>query len=138
MTEPDFYSSLALFLLRTVTGIIFFFQGYDKIFNVKINNVVETFQDPINKTYIPNALLRPFSWITSSSEMLGGLLLIFGLLRGMGLVLLSIDMLLVAFAFSNIKAMWDMQYYFPRFVFLLVLLLLPQEWDRWNIDVFLK
>jgi len=138
MNEPDFYSSLALFLLRTVTGIIFFFQGYDKILNVKIKNVVETFQEPIDKTYIPNSLLKPFSWITSSLEMLGGLLLIFGLLRGMGLVLLSIDMLLVAFAFSNIKAMWDMQYYFPRFVFLLILLLLPQEWDCWNIDAFLK
>ncbi|TAH42020.1 MAG: DoxX family protein [Bacteroidetes bacterium] len=138
MTETEFYNSLALFLLRTVTGIIFFFQGYDKIFNVKIKNVVETFQEPIDKTYIPNSLLKPFSWITSSLEMLGGLLLIFGVLRGMGLVLLSIDMLLVAFAFSNIKAMWDMQYYFPRFIFLLILLLLPQEWDLWNLDAFLK
>ena len=138
MTEPEFYNSLALFLLRTVTGIIFFFQGYDKIFKVKIKNGVDTFQEPIDKTYIPNALLKPFSWITSSLEMLGGLLLMFGLLRGMGFVLLSIDMLLVAFAFSNIKAMWDMQYYFPRFIFLLVLMLLPQEWDLWNLDAFLN
>ncbi len=138
MIQPDFNTALAFSLLRTVTGIIFFFQGYDKIFNVKIKNVVETFHDPIEKTYIPNSLLKPFSWITSIAEMVGGILLVVGLLIDLSLLMLSIDMLLVAFAFSNIKAMWDMQYYFPRFIFLLLLLLLPPEWDRWSLDAFLK
>lgn len=135
---PEFNTALALFLLRTVTGIVFFFQGYDKIFNVKIVNVVSAFQDQIDKTYIPNSFLKPFAWITAASELLGGILLIFGLMIDLSLVLLSIDMLLVAFAFSTIKAMWDMQYYFPRFIFLLLLLMLPSEWDVWKLDYFLK
>ena len=138
MFVPDFNTAFALFLLRTVTGVIFFYQGYDKIFNIKINTVVDTFKDSIDKTNIPNALLKPFSWITSSLEMIGGLLLILGLLRELGLVMLGLDMLLIAFAFSNMKAMWDMQYYFPRFIFLLILLLLPAEWDAWKLDAFLK
>ncbi len=138
MIQADFNIALALFLLRTVTGIIFFFQGYDKIFNIKIKNVVSTFQEPIEKTYIPNSLLKPFAWITSGAELIGGLLLIFGLMIDLSLLILSINMLLVAIAFSNIKAMWDMQYYFPRFIFLLLLMLLPSEWDQWKLDAFLK
>lgn len=138
MFNVDFNIALALFLLRTVTGIIFFFQGYDKIFNVKIKNVVATFQDPIDKTYIPNSLLKPFAWITSWAEVIGGLMLIFGLMVDLGLLILSIDMLLVAVAFSSIKPMWDMQYYFPRFIFLLLLMLLPAEWDQWKLDSFLN
>lgn len=138
MIQTEYNITLALFLLRTVTGVLFFFQGYDKIFNVKIKKVAQAFQEPIDKTYIPSYLLVPFTWITSSAELIGGVMLIFGLLRPLALTILSIDMLLVAFAFSNIKAMWDMQYYFPRFIFLLILLLLPLEWDQWNIDAFLK
>ena len=138
MIHPDFNTALAFFLLRKVAGINFFFQGYDKIFNIKIKNVISTFQEPIDKTYIPNMFLKPFSWITSTAEMIGGVLLIFGLLTDLGFLILSIDMLLVAFAFSNIKAMWDMQYYFPRFIFLLLLLIFPPEWDLWSLDSLLR
>jgi len=138
MVNVDFNIALALFLLRTVTGVIFFFQGYDKIFNIKIKNVVATFQEPIDKTYIPNLLLKPFAWITSWAEVIGGLMLIFGLMVDFGLLILSVDMLLVAIAFSSIKPMWDMQYYFPRFIFLLLIMLLPAEWDQWKLDSFLN
>jgi len=134
MLEANFTTNLALFLLRTVTGILFFFQGYDKIFNIKIKNVVQTFQDPISKSWIPGPFLLPFSWITSIAELTGGILLILGLFREAGLIILSIDLLLAAFAFSSIKAMWDMQFYFPRLIFLLLLLLLPAELDVWNLD----
>jgi len=138
MVNVDFNIALALFLLRTVTGVIFFFQGYDKIFNIKIKNVVATFQEPIDKTYIPNLLLKPFAWITSWAEVIGGLMLIFGLMVDFALLILSVDMLLVAIAFSSIKPMWDMQYYFPRFIFLLLIMLLPAEWDQWKLDSFLN
>ncbi len=137
MLDPDFNKSIALFLLRAVTGILFFSQGYDKIFIVKIKKVIEAFQNPIEKSWIPNALLYPFSWITSSAEMIGGIFLILGLFREAALLTLGINMLLVAFAFSSIKAMWDMHHYFPRFLFILILLLLPAEWDRWTIDALL-
>ncbi|HNS12211.1 MAG TPA: DoxX family protein [Bacteroidia bacterium] len=138
MVNVDFNIALALFLLRTVTGVIFFFQGYEKIFNIKIKNVVATFQEPIDKTYIPNLLLKPFAWITSWAEVIGGLMLIFGLMVDFALLILSVDMLLVAIAFSSIKPMWDMQYYFPRFIFLLLIMLLPAEWDQWKLDSFLN
>jgi uncharacterized membrane protein YphA (DoxX/SURF4 family) len=68
------------------------------------------------------------------AEITGGTLLILGLFSEAGLIILSIDLLLAAFAFSSIKAMWDMQFYFPRFIFLLLLLLLPAELDVWNLD----
>ncbi|MBP6334261.1 MAG: DoxX family protein [Bacteroidia bacterium] len=138
LSDTEFNSAFAVFILRVITGILFFFQGYDKIFNVKINNVVRTFQDPISKSWIPNSLLSPFAWITALIELIAGVLLILGLFKNSVLMLLGLDLLLVAFAFSSIKAMWDMQFFFPRLVFILLLLLLPPEWDRWALDFLVK
>lgn len=130
--------TVALCLLRVVTGILFFYQGCDKIFNVKIEGVVQAFMDSIRQTWVPRVFLRPFAVITSYIEMIAGLFLIFGLFRDASLYLLSFNLILVAFAFSSIKAMWDMQYFFPRMVFVVALLLLPSESDRWSLDFLLR
>jgi uncharacterized membrane protein YphA (DoxX/SURF4 family) len=34
---------IAEFIIRVFTGILFLFQGYDKVFKVKISGVVNTF-----------------------------------------------------------------------------------------------
>ncbi|REJ81154.1 MAG: DoxX family membrane protein [Bacteroidetes bacterium] len=129
MSLHEMHLALGMLLLRLVTGIIFFFQGYAKIFRVSIKEVVEVFKEPMDKTWIPTAFLKPFAWITSILELVGGFMLVMGIFRDFALYLLAFDLFLVAFAFSSIKAMWDMQYYFPRFVFVLLLLMLPPEWD---------
>lgn len=125
---------IASLLLRTVTGILFFFQGYDKIFMVKIPNVVLTFQDPIKKSFLPNILLKPLVILSSFTEMFGGLFLFFGLFKFCTLALLSVNLVFVAFSFSSIKAMWDMQYFIPRFAFVLILWVIPFSHDIYSLD----
>ena len=126
--------SIAILLLRLVTGILFYFQGYDKIFKIKIDGVVRTFNDSLKDALIPSSLLRPLVYLSSYVELICGGLLFFGLFREYSLYLLAADLVFVAFAFSSIKAMWDLHFFLPRMVFIVSLLLLPPQNDFWSLD----
>lgn len=125
------------FIIRVVLGILFFFQGYDKVFKVKMNGVVETFQYELGTIKIPKGILLLSAYFTSYAELIGGALLIIGLFKTYALYLLGIDLILVTAAFSRIKPMWDMQLLFPRLVLLCVLLYLPGNWDVLSVDYIL-
>lgn len=132
--NQEFNISIAILLLRLVTGILFFFQGYDKIFKIKIDGVVRTFNDSLKDALIPSSLLRPLVYLSSYVELICGGLLFFGLFREYSLYLLAADLVFVAFAFSSIKAMWDLHFFLPRMVFIVSLLLLPPQNDFWSLD----
>ncbi len=125
-------------LVRLVAGTLFFWQGYDKLFKIKIENVVRTFSDSMKGSFIPFSLLKPLITISSIIELVGGILLWFGLFKYYTLSILSIDLVFVAFSFSSIKAMWDMQFYYPRFIMILILWAIPFSNDIYCIDYFLK
>lgn len=129
-----FNNAIAILLLRTVTGILFFFQGYDKLFNVKIKNVVNTFSEPLCKIHIPLFLLKPIVAFSSFIELICGLLLFFGLFKNMALFFLAGNMIFVAFVFSCMKPMWDMQYYFPRLLLIFILLMIASDLDIFSLD----
>ena len=123
-----------MLLLRVTGGMLFFFQGYDKVYKVGVKQVVETFNDPFQKTPLPRFMLKPMVLISSYLEMICGLLLAFGLFRDVALYLLAADLAAVALMFSAMKAMWDMQFFFPRFIMILLLLLLPSATDQFCLD----
>lgn len=123
--------------MRTVTGILFFFQGYDKLFNIKIDNVVRTFSEPLSKFRLSLSFLKPTIFLSSVVEMICGILLFIGLGKNISLYLLAIDLIFVAFMFSSMKAMWDMQYFFPRLLFIVILLFCLPEQDLFSLDTFL-
>ena len=136
--NPDFKLHLAVLLLRSVTGILFFFQGYDKIFNIKINGVINAFGNSFNQKNISRNLLKPSILLSAWIELLSGLFLTIGLETNIALYLLAFNMIFVALAFSFIKAMWDMQHYFPRLVFIFALLIIPSGWDTISLDHLLN
>lgn len=126
--------SVALLLLRTTAGILFFFQGYDKLFRLGTSKVLDTIADPMRKTLLPIPALRPMVFASSWIELMGGLCLILGLFKSYALFALSADLAMVALMFSSMKAMWDMQYFFPRFVMVLAVLLLPKQADIFTLE----
>jgi uncharacterized membrane protein YphA (DoxX/SURF4 family) len=138
MQTGDYNDAIALLLMRTVTGILFFYQGYDKLFNVKVENVVNTFSQPLSKLRLPPALLKPVISLSCWIELAGGLLLFLGLFRHLALYFLAIDMILVAFIFSSMKAMWDLQHYFPRLILIILLLFCLPGQDLFSLDTFLS
>jgi uncharacterized membrane protein YphA (DoxX/SURF4 family) len=135
----DFFNvQLAVFVLRSVTGLLFLTQGYDRAFKVKADEIVSAFQTDVIRKVLPGSLMKFTVHISAYIELIGGIMLLVGFQRDIALYILSAEMIFVTLAFSLIQPMWDMQYFFPRFAFIITLLLLPAEWDRFSIDHVLK
>ena len=125
-------------IIRVFTGILFFFQGYDKIFKIKIGGVVDIFLEDAQHIHIHKPLVTAFTYCTSFIELIGGLFLVIGLFTNYTLLALGFDLVLVCFAFSIIRPMWDMQYVFPRLLLVVGLLFIPNEYTKIAFDYFLN
>lgn len=130
--------AIAELLLRAFCGVIFLFQGYDKLFRVKISGVTQTFQEMALKHHIPQFILMASAAFTSVVEFFGGVLLIIGLFKTAALTLLGIDLIIVGIAFSMLDPVWDMRHVFPRLAMIFVLLILPNDWGSLSLDHLLK
>ena len=131
-------AQIAECIIRIFTGVLFFFQGYDKVFKVKISGVVNTFLEDAEHMHIHKPLVTLISFYTSFIELAAGFLLIVGLFTNYALLGLGIDLVLVGFAFSLIRPMWDLQYVFPRLLLVFILLILPNEYNTISLDYLLN
>jgi len=131
--------SIAYALARIILGILFLWQGYDKIFNVKIKNVVQAYELPMGYPF-SNIWVWVGTIFTSYVELICGLLLIIGLATNYALYLLGLDLILVVIALSAMNPIWDMKFVFPRLILLIILLLLPPHLNILSIDhyIFIK
>jgi uncharacterized membrane protein YphA (DoxX/SURF4 family) len=136
MQEYKLY--IAETMVRVFAGILFFFQGYDKLFKIKMPGVIDTFMRDASRRNISRPLVSLMAYYTSIVEFVGGLLLIAGLLSNYVLYALGIDLLLVCFAFSFMEPMWDMKHVFPRFLLIVLLLLLPIEQNILSLDYLIN
>ena len=128
--------NIAELFVRCFLGILLIFQGYDKLFVVKIKNVVIVFQNETERKNVPNFLVVLISYFTSIVEFFGGILLVVGLFHNQIHIVLCIDLLLVSFAFSYVNPMWDLKHVFPRAVLITSVLLLS-NYFYFGIDTIL-
>ena len=70
--------AVLVFILRVILGMLFFFQGYDKVFNIKMPGVIESFNYELGTIKIKKWILLPSAYFTSYIELIGGILLIIG------------------------------------------------------------
>ena len=134
----EYKIQFAEFIIRVFAGILFFFQGYDKVFKIRISGVVDNFLEEAEHIHIHKPLVTIFTYCTSFIELICGALLIVGLFTNYALLALGFDLVLVCFAFSIIRPMWDMQYVFPRLVLITFLLILPNEYTKIALDYLLN
>jgi len=134
----EYKLQFAEFITRLFVGILFFTQGYDKVFNIKISGVVDNFLADAEHLHIHKPMVKLFTYLTSFIELIGGFFLIIGLYINYTLVILGFDLVLVCFAFSMVCPMWDMQYVFPRLLLVIILLFLPSEYNTFGLDHFLN
>ena len=132
--NDDYNIQIAEFLVRSFTGIIFLFQGYDKLFRIKMHGVIETFKSDADKFHVPRTLLKIVAYYTSIVEFVGGITLLLGFFTSISLYALGLDLILVSFAFSYIEPMWDMKHVFPRFLLIIVLLMIPLQYRLFTLD----
>ena len=121
-------------ITRIFLGILFFAQGFDKVFNLKVKEVIHTFEYPARLKHLPHFPLTIAAYYTSYIELVGGLLLIIGFMKYYALYFLGLDLLIVCVALSSLNAMWDMKHVFPRLTLLITLFLIPSDWGVFSID----
>ena len=127
-----------VFFARALLGIIFLMQGYGKVFTIGVSKVYEMFFKDFESTFLPKWLILSTAYYTSYVELIAGFFLIIGLFRKYGLFLLAIDLLVVSFGHGLMQPIWDLQHVIPRAILLTALLLLPDEWDEWNVDKYVR
>ncbi len=133
----QYHEIAGAFAARIFLGILFFFQGYDAVFNIGMRNVTETYQNGFEGKSVPKFLISAASWFTSCSELICGGLLILGLFEYPALYLLSLNLVIAAIGFGITSPMWDTKHVFPRLVLIVFLLCIPQQMHNWSIDILL-
>lgn len=129
-----YHTEAAVFLARVFLGLLFFFQGYDAIFNVKVPNIINAYKYQFSQKGIPMFLTAWGAWFTSYVELIGGLLLLLGFFKYLALYLLGLNLIIASIGFGITNAMWDMKFVFPRLVLLIFLLIIPSQWDIASFD----
>jgi uncharacterized membrane protein YphA (DoxX/SURF4 family) len=124
----------AVLIARVFLGILFFLQGYDKVFRMKVSKVIETIHTPLEVKGVPTIFSAVGAYFTSYVELVCGGLLIIGFAKYYCLYLLGFDLLFVTLAFSLVEPVWDMRHIFPRLALLIFLLIAPSQWDVISID----
>ena len=129
---------IAELLVRSFAGILFLFQGYDKLFRIKMPGVIDAFTADAERYHIPRPILNVVAYYTSIVEFAGGFFLLIGFFTNFALYALGLDLLLVGIAFTYMHPMWDMKYVFPRLALIVTLLLMPGEYQFFSVDHFLS
>ena len=130
----QYHEVSAAFIGRVFLGLLFFFQGFDAVFKVKVKNVVEAYGNSFAEKGIPKPLTVLGSWFTSYIELIGGFLLVLGLFEYYALYFLGLNLIIASIAFGITNPMWDTRFVFPRLVLVLFLLEIPHSWNAWSID----
>lgn len=136
MTHTDINLNIAELFVRCFLGILFIFQGYDKLFVLKVRNVVSTFQNEASEKNVPGFLVTITSYFTSITEFFGGILLLAGLFHEVAIILLALNLIVVCVAFSFLNPIWDLKHVFPR-VILLTIVLVLSHFFRFGLDAII-
>lgn len=132
---PDQFIQL---VIRIIAGVLFFFQGYDKVFKMGVSRVITTISPSYQRAGFPMWAIRMVAFFTSWVELVAGLLLMVGLFRYEAAYLLCFDLLVVSIGMSIIDPVWDARLVSVRLFLLVVFLILPLQYDLFSLDALLK
>lgn len=136
--NPEFKYYIVEAIPRIFCGIIFLFQGYDKLFKIKIGGVVDTITLESRNRNVPRFLLGFMAVFTSLVEFFGGIFLIVGLFKNVVLTLFGLDLIFVAIAFSYMNPVWDMKHVYPRLILIILLFAMPNDWSYFSLDHLIR
>ncbi len=135
MKEPvDINRAAALFLARVLLGLIFFWQGFHKVFVWGVEGVYERAFQPLEATFLPGFVLWGTAYFTSWVELLAGGLLILGVARRAALYALGLVLLVVSFGHGLQEGIWDLHHVLFRGGLVVFLLWTDEAQDRWQLE----
>jgi uncharacterized membrane protein YphA (DoxX/SURF4 family) len=127
-----FTRTIGVLFLRVFLGVLFFFQGYAKIFWFKIDGLYASAFQPL-EAKLPTWLLWATAYATSIIELVCGLMVIFGFWRNRALFALAGVVIVATIGHGIESGIVDLQHLFPRAILIALLLILPDEWDEWDV-----
>ena len=130
--------NIAVLTARLLLGFIFLMQGYGKVFTIGVESLYNSYFKGTYESLLPDLLVHGTAYYTSYIELIGGFLLVIGLKRDWALYALASVLVIVTFGHGLEKPIWDLSHVMPRAIFLIALLILPKEWDRFSLDYFLS
>ena len=130
--------AVAVLTIRLLLGFIFLMQGYGKVFTYGMDMVYQGFFLETYKDLLPEFLIYGTAYFTSYAELICGLMLVIGLKRDYALYTLAAVLIIVTFGHGLVEPIWDLSHVMPRAILLILLLLLPKEWDKFSIDTLLS
>lgn len=133
----QYHEATAGLIARVFLGFLFFFQGYDAVFKVKIKNIIQTYENTFMNNGIPRYFIVLASWYTSCTALIGGAFLVFGLFTYGILAVLGINLILTAIGFGINTPVWDTRFVFPRLLLIIFLMAIPIKWHCWSLDTVL-
>jgi putative oxidoreductase len=125
---------LAALLGRATLGILFFFQGFDKVFGLGLRRTEEGVEEALHLPWMPSFAVRAITVLSSLAELAGGVFLILGWHTDRALAVLAADLLVVTLGMSLRQPLWDMRFVWPRLALLVFLMCLPPGWDYYSLD----
>lgn len=121
----------SVFTVRMILGLIFLMQGFGKVFTWGMKNVINApFFNGTFKDMLPAYLINITAYYTSYIELIGGFLLVIGFKTNYALYALASVLIIVTFAHGLVEPIWDLSHVMPRTILLVILLILPKEWDQ--------
>ena len=125
---------------RLVLGLMFFQGAWWRVFELgPLNHARRFFVDPYADSFLPEWSL----WVAGTSvpfvELIGGALVLLGLMRLPGLILLGGVLVTVTFGHLVAEPLFSFSgHVIPRLMLVVFLLVIPQEWDAFSLDEWRK
>jgi putative oxidoreductase len=130
-------SEYAVLIVRIVAGVLFLWQGYDKLFRIGLKETAHASHQALHALRLPQGIVTAIVSVTALIEFIGGALLIVGFLIIPSSYLLLACILPVTLAMSMREPMWNVQLVWSRLVLLTFLLLMPVRVHVFSIDQLL-
>jgi len=122
------------FMIRVILGALLFFQSYEILVRIGINETCRTVLEGTRERKIPDWFSKISVYFSTYIQLIGGLLLILGLFTPIVMIIIGINLMMVTIGFGFLKGIWDMQHVFPRLILLIILFFINLESDVLSLD----
>ena len=128
--------SWAIFIARTILGLIFFMAGQWKVFSLgPMEHAQRWFVGPYSETFLPLWSLWTVGTVVPVIELAAGALLLVGLWTRHALLALGGVLIVVTFGHLLAQPLYEFHtHVIPRVALLLFVLCMPHSEDRISVD----
>ncbi|MEM7414774.1 MAG: hypothetical protein AAF389_04700 [Gemmatimonadota bacterium] len=136
MDQTEASRAWGVLFARVVLGLLFFQGAFWRVFDLGVvEHARRFFVMPYAETFLPAWSLWVAGVGVPFAELIGGALVLVGLWRVAGLLLLGGVLVLVTFGHLVTEPIYSISgHIFPRLVLVVFLLIVPASWDRFSVD----